>query len=117
MTLGDDIEKILGEQFTDWQKELLKVGLITDSNYAVPPIADQELKLITVDKIAGYFEVPRELLDETYLVHRDGPQPTRRRLWLDHMRWRWQNWRERTGVRIGSLIAGFDLSHNDDDDY
>lgn len=105
MTLGDDLERILGEQFTDWQKELLKAGMTVELN------TDPILPPITVQHVSGYFEVPRELLelDETRMALPPAP-------WHKRARWRWQAWRHIAGVRVGSFIAGFDLSHNYDYD-
>lgn len=82
--------------------------VLTDPNYAVP-VPSQDLKLIDVNKIAGYFNVPVELIDEGL----SGPSrpPTRRQ----RARWRWQAWRHIAGVKVGSLIAGFDLSSEDYD--
>lgn len=110
MTLGDDIEKVLGERMADWQKDLLEMGMIVDSNYAVPA-PGQDLKLINIDKISGYFEVPRELLETSIYDECNPPPPAP---WHKRARWRWQAWRHIAGVKIGSLIAGFDLDDNDE---
>lgn len=103
MTLGDDLEKLLGEQFTDWQKELhgdLRIGINTDPLLSAP---------INVRVQRGYVQVSRELLDETYRA----PAPAHLAPWRKRARWRWQAWRHVAGLKIGGLIAGFDLSHDD----
>lgn len=34
--------------------------------------------------------------------------------WHRRARWRWQEWRERAGRKVGGWIAGVDLSERDD---
>lgn len=113
MTLGDDIEKVLGEHMADWQLDLLKMGMITEVN--TDPIAKSSIDVLRY--IRGYMPISRELLDEingtaTPYCRKHAPRAP----WHRRARWRWQAWRHITGVRIGSLIAGFDLSHNYDYD-
>jgi hypothetical protein len=106
MTLSDDLERLLGEQFTDWQKELLRAGMIVEPN--TEPILPAP---ITVQHVSGYFEVPRELLEQSIFDETTPRPPT---AWYRRARWRWQAWRHMAGVKVGSWIAGFDLGNDDE---
>lgn len=35
--------------------------------------------------------------------------------WRTRLRWRWQSWRERAGRKVGTMIAGVDLTEREDD--
>lgn len=75
---------------------------------------------ITVAKSAAYLMLSvDQQLDAGLITEEEArargwtppPPPSRRA----RLRWRWQAWRERTGRKIGSWLAGVDLSERDED--
>lgn len=68
---------------------------------------------LTVHKMASYMVVSDELLMDAGLIpdtRPPAPPPSRR----TRLRWWWTAWRERVGRRVGSWIAGIDLTGDDE---
>lgn len=66
----------------------------------------------TDSDVAGYMEIPDELLMGYGLI--PDTRPPVHIPWYRRLRWRWQEWRQRAGRRVGGWIAGVDLSERDD---
>ncbi len=76
---------------------------------------------LTVQKHAAYVEVPWELpIDSGAATEEQAraagwvPTPRPRVSRWARLRWRWWDLRERVGRRVGSWIAGVDLSERDE---
>jgi hypothetical protein len=76
-------------------------------------------RVVTVNHLSAYVPISLQMAIDAGVMSEEEarahgwtpapPLPRRVRL-----RWRWQAWRERTGRRIGSWIAGVDLRESDD---
>jgi hypothetical protein len=91
------VKTALDKMFADY------LGKIDTTDYNTPPNVDPappiKIKLHT-----GYIQVSKLL--EQRVTRPDAPRAP----WRRRARWRWQEWRERTGRRIGGWIAGIDLT-------
>lgn len=77
---------------------------------------------ITVNRMESYLPMSIEmLLDSGAITEEEArargwtPTPPVKVSRLRRARWRWQSWRERAGRRIGTMIAGVDLTEREDD--
>lgn len=67
---------------------------------------------VRVVKHAAYVPVSDELLMDAGVI--PDTRPPVRIPWHRRLRWRWQEWRERFGRKVGGWIAGVDLSERDE---
>lgn len=87
-------------------------------------LADMKIKYdgkpITVRRSSAFVPASLELLVDSGAITEDeararGWTPPPRPPWRSRARWRFQAWRERAGRKLGSWIAGVDLSERDED--
>jgi hypothetical protein len=109
MTFADDLNRMLAEGLERMERDLA-------------PASDGSPPTITVTKSSAYLQLSvDQQLDAGLITEEQAraqgwtpyvPPPVP---WSRRLRWRFQEWRERAGRKIGGWIAGVDLSERDED--
>lgn len=122
MTFQDDISRLLAEgneRLEQAARDASGPGLTVESlrevHATLPPT-------LTVTKSSGYLLLSLEQQVDMGLITEEQarsqgwtpyvPPPVP---WHRRARWRWQEWRERAGRKVGGWIAGVDLSEREED--
>ena len=84
-----------------------------DAHLPTGSAATSDDAAIEVVKLGHNVLMSDELLMDAGVI--PDTRPRVRVPWHRRLRWRWAEWRERTGRKVGSWVAGVDLSERDDD--
>jgi len=106
------IDRMMADATADLERRFLADHPDLTLSYDTTPI--------TVNRSAACIPASLDLLVDSGAITEDEaiaqgwtppPSPTLG----DRFRWRWQAWRERIGRKIGSKLAGVDLTERDED--
>lgn len=116
MTFQDDITRMLADAYAD-----LDSGVLGEA-FGGPKAEPQPTITVTVTKSSAYLMLSvNQQLDAGLITEEQAraqgwtPYVLPPVSWRHRMRFRWWEWRERVGRRVGGWLAGVDLSERDED--